>query len=110
MGNSCSPASFCAVPFPTRCVGEIWNLIESVSEGFLTYSFMFLLTKHGFQQLCHDLVLSKFHIKGQILYLKNVFNFNNNGARTTVLAVSAGGSCLDISFLNHYICRLSPSL
>ena len=31
-------ASFCAVLFPTRCLGEIWDVIESVSEGFLTYS------------------------------------------------------------------------
>ena len=31
-------ASFCAVFFPTRCLDAIWDLIESVSEGFLTYS------------------------------------------------------------------------
>ena len=32
-------ASFCAVPFPPLDVlDEIWDLIESVSEGFLTYS------------------------------------------------------------------------
>ena len=31
-------ASFCAVIFPTRFLDEIWDLIESVSEGFLTYS------------------------------------------------------------------------
>ena len=31
-------ASFCAVFFPTRCLVEIWDLIESVSEGFLTFS------------------------------------------------------------------------
>ena len=32
-------ASFCAVLFPTLDVfDEIWDLIESVSEGFLTYS------------------------------------------------------------------------
>ena len=33
-------ASFCAVPFPTDALDEIWDLIESVSEGFLTYSLM----------------------------------------------------------------------
>ena len=32
-------ASFCAVLFPVDVLGEIWNVIESVSEGFLTYSF-----------------------------------------------------------------------
>ena len=31
--------SFCAVLFPTRCLDEILNLIESVSEGFPTYSY-----------------------------------------------------------------------
>ena len=44
MGNSCSPGcaggvfdgfSLCC-PFPTR-LDEIWDLIESVCGGFLTY-------------------------------------------------------------------------
>ena len=30
-------ASFCAVLFP-NVLDEIWDVIESVSEGFLTYS------------------------------------------------------------------------
>ena len=30
--------SFCAVLFPARCLDEILNLIESVSEGFPSYS------------------------------------------------------------------------
>ena len=46
MGNSCSPgcrwwslmASFVLSFFPLDGLGEIWDLIESVSEGFLTYS------------------------------------------------------------------------
>ena len=29
---------FCAVLFPPDVLDEIWDLIESVSEGFLTYS------------------------------------------------------------------------
>ena len=29
---------FCAVLFPLDVLDEIWDLIESVSEGFLTYS------------------------------------------------------------------------
>ena len=37
--------SFCAVLFPTRCLDEILNLIESVSEGF------FLLTLVHYLQL-----------------------------------------------------------
>ena len=32
-------ASFCAVLFPLDVLDEIWDLIESFSEGFLTYSF-----------------------------------------------------------------------
>ena len=49
MGNSCSPGcrwwclglrlsvlSF----FPLDVLDELWDLIESVSEGFLTYSFI----------------------------------------------------------------------
>ena len=31
-------ASFCAVLFPPDVLDEIWDLIESVSEGFPTYS------------------------------------------------------------------------
>ena len=30
-------ASFYAVLFPADVLDEIWNLIESLSEGFLTY-------------------------------------------------------------------------
>ena len=51
MGNSCSPAwlslvmslmaSFCAVVFPRDVLDEIWDLIDSVSEGFPTYSLVF---------------------------------------------------------------------
>ena len=32
-------ASFCAVRFHTRFFDEIWNLMESASEGFSTYSY-----------------------------------------------------------------------
>ena len=31
-------ASFCVVLFPQDVLDEIWNLIESVSDGFPTYS------------------------------------------------------------------------
>ena len=31
-------ASFCAILFPTRFLDDIWDVSESVSEGFLTYS------------------------------------------------------------------------
>ena len=31
-------ASFCAVFFPLNVLDEIWDVIKSVSEGFLTYS------------------------------------------------------------------------
>ena len=32
---------FCAVLFPLDVLDEIWDVIESVSEGFLTYSYSF---------------------------------------------------------------------
>ena len=31
-------ASFCAVLFPLDVLNEVWDIIESVFEGFLTYS------------------------------------------------------------------------
>ena len=33
-------ASFCAVLFPLDVLDEIWDLIEPVSEGFPTYSYI----------------------------------------------------------------------
>ena len=36
-------ASFCNVLFPLDVLDEIWDVIESVSEGFLTYSVMLIL-------------------------------------------------------------------
>ena len=33
-------ASFCAVLFPLDVLDKIWELIESVSEGFLTYYYI----------------------------------------------------------------------
>ena len=50
MGNSCSPgcrwlvslmASFVLSFFPLDVLDEIWDSVESVSEGFLTYSYDF---------------------------------------------------------------------
>ena len=41
--------SFCAVLFPTRCLGEILDLSESVSGGFPTYSY-----KLQSEQICHS--------------------------------------------------------
>ena len=37
-------ASFCDVFFPQDVLDEIWDLIESVSEGFLTYSSHYALS------------------------------------------------------------------
>ena len=34
-------ASFCAVFFPLDVLDEIWDVTESVSEGFLTYSSLY---------------------------------------------------------------------
>ena len=35
-------ASFVLSFFPQDVLDEIWDLIESVSEGFLTYSFIYI--------------------------------------------------------------------
>ena len=51
MGNSCSPSfrlwcllwSFVLSFFPLDVLDGIWDLIESVSEGFLTYSLIISL-------------------------------------------------------------------
>ena len=51
MGNSCSPGCrwwclwwrvLCCPFFPLDVLDEIWDLIESVSEGFLTYFWILL--------------------------------------------------------------------
>ena len=45
MGNSCSPGEvfdsvfFMLSFFPRDVLDEIWDLIESISEGFPTYSY-----------------------------------------------------------------------
>ena len=39
-------ASFCAVFFPLAVLGEIWDVIESVSEAFLNYSAVYILNKN----------------------------------------------------------------
>ena len=44
-------ASFCAVLFSLDVLDEIWDLIESVSEEFLTYSFMSNGSKVGEMQM-----------------------------------------------------------
>ena len=41
-------ASFVLSFFPLDVLDEIWDLIESVSEGFLTYSFTHILTRPKF--------------------------------------------------------------
>ena len=38
MGNSCSPGCFVLSFVPLDVLDEIWDVIESVSEGFVTYS------------------------------------------------------------------------
>ena len=56
MGDSCSPGCrwwclqwrlFVLSFFPLDVLDEIWDLIESVSEGFLTYSFKILSAEFG---------------------------------------------------------------
>ena len=44
-------ASFCAVLSLRDVLGEIWDLIESVSEGFLTYNSCLLLGSFDVQMV-----------------------------------------------------------
>ena len=46
-------ASFCAVLFPTSVLDEIWEVIESVSEGFLTYSRGIMTEKKRIKSTCY---------------------------------------------------------
>ena len=41
-------ASFVLSFFPLDVLDEIWDLIESVSEGFLTYSYMLILARRRY--------------------------------------------------------------
>ena len=45
-------ASFVLSFFPLDVLGEIWDLIESVSEGFLTYSYTANVIKGAAREAC----------------------------------------------------------
>ena len=45
-------APFCAVFFPLDVLDEIWDVIESVSDGFHTYSLTFMSRKNS----CSDVL------------------------------------------------------
>ena len=45
-------ASFVLSFFPLDVLDEIWDLIESVSEGFLTYSFYLDTNRSLFRKTC----------------------------------------------------------
>ena len=46
--------------FPRDVLGEIWDLVESVSEGFPTYSLINLISSAG----CAGLNLNDYHRNG----------------------------------------------
>ena len=71
--------------FPRDVLDEILNLIESVSEGFPTYSFTNKIAGAS-------------------------YNLVTVGQGPTALAVGAGGCCLDIFTLIYPFFPLSPSL
>ena len=74
--------SFVLSFFPRDVLDEILNLIESVSEGFPSYS-----SSAGAS-----------------------YNLDIVGQGPTALGVGAGGGCLDIFTLIHPFSPLSPSL
>ena len=55
-------ASFVLSFFPLDVLDEIWDLIESVSEGFLTYSFYFHNKQKEFLNELNSLVAIYFII------------------------------------------------
>ena len=51
-------ASFCAVLFPLDVLDEIWDLIESVSEGFLNYSLLYAKYQDPSQSSSSDILFT----------------------------------------------------
>ena len=80
--------------FPPDVLDEFWDLIESVPEGFLTYSWW----SGG------AMVLGNIPLPGRPTIWITV------GQGPTTLAVGAGGGCLDIFTLIYPFSPLSPSL
>ena len=64
--------SFCAVLFPRGVLDEILNLIESVSEGFPSYSYSMLSLSDHYQS---D-VIEAFNSTSR--YLHDLLNIDNN--------------------------------
>ena len=58
--------SFCAVLFPTDVLDEIWDLIDSVSEEFPTYSKLFMTVVQFYKFL---LFFDEYRKLKQIVYL-----------------------------------------
>ena len=85
----------CCLFFPLGVLDEILNLIESVSEGFSSYS-------GGGRVVQRCLV--NFQCRGVLLTWITV------GQGPIVLAVGAGGGCMDIFSLIYHLSFLSPSL
>ena len=82
--------------FPLDVLDGIWDLIESVSEGFLTYS---CGGGRVVQRCCVN-----FQCRGVLLIWIIV------GQGPIALAVGAGGGCLDIFSLIYHFSFLSLSL
>ena len=66
-------ASFVLSFFPLDALDEIWDFIESVCEGFLTYSFKYLISLHRFRDFlqtneknvgCGDVGISRGRMRG----------------------------------------------
>ena len=92
--------------FPRGVLDEILNLIESVSEGFPSYSYHLLfpcLLRYGGWS-GGAMVLGKLPVPGRPTIWMIV------GQGPIALAVGAGGGCLDNFTLLYPFSPLSPSL
>ena len=66
-------AFFCAVLFPLDGLDEVWDVIESVSEGFLIYSCndkLYCGIANGHFPICFSLYLSFFFLSR--FFLKDI--------------------------------------
>ena len=98
MGNSCSPGcrmleslmeSFCAVIFPI----DVWDVTESVSEGFLTYYLLF------YRNLYQDASRSGITMDIiSILLLIDIMYVSINSKRTRMLCPSTSGFFLRLGY------------
>ena len=72
-------ASFVLSLFPLDVLDEIWDLIESVSEGFLTYCFR-CLAQFTSKQYCLG---QEWFFSNDIVYVVSIVHFKDTNQNTS---------------------------